>query len=248
MPYESWTSGGVAATARSDVAAAVRAALTRAGTLYAWAARQPGRDTFHGRGAAYGVTLGLARAVVRHARHGGWLAPLLGDRYWGVPRFEREIALSERLRALGVATPAVLAGVRYDAGALHRADVATERVPGVDLVALLFGEGPPAGAAREALWTAVGRLVGRLHASGFVHSDLQLRNVVYDPSVPGVAASLLDVDTCREVGTGSDGGGERRRNLGRFYRSWGKWNDLRGGRLTSRDKVMFEDAYRDALR
>ncbi len=245
MPYESWTKGGVAATATSDVAAAVRAAVTQAGTLYAWAARQPGREAFQGRGEAYGVALGPARAVVRHARRGGWLAPLLGDRYWGIPRFEREIAMSERLRAAGVATPAVLAGVRYDAGAWHRADVATERVPGVDLAALLFGDAPSEGAARDAVWPAVGRLVGRLHGGGFVHPDLQLRNVVYDASVPGGAAWLLDIDTCRQPRHGLLDA--TRRNLDRFYRSWEKWNRLRGARLTPVDRASFEDAYYAAL-
>ncbi len=240
MPYVTWTDGAIAATARDDVAGAVRAALGTAGSLYAWAAHQEPRQAFRGRGEAYGVTLGPGGAVVRHARRGGLLAPLLGDRYVGTPRFEREIAMAERLAAAGVATPVVLAGVRYG-GLVHRADVATAWMPGRDLVTILFAQDPPAGEAREALWRAVAGLVRRLHDAGFVHPDLQLRNVLYDAG--GGRAWLLDVDTCREAGADA---GPRRRNLRRFYRSWGKLNLELGGRLTSGDKRAFEVAYRAA--
>ena len=240
--FETWTFEGGAAAARRDVAAAVRQAVAAAGTLYAWAAAQPARTTYIGRGEAYGVALGGMPAVVRHARHGGLLAPLLGDRFWGRPRFEREAWLSLLLAKGGVSTPALLAGVRYGAGVGHRADVATEQVPGTDLVELFFGARPPAGAARTAVLEALGRLVRRLHDLGWVHPDLQLRNlVVGDPAGASPRAWLLDVDTCRRMR--ADGDTERARNLARFYRSWDKWNALRGERLTAADRAQFSVAY-----
>lgn len=239
--YESFAFPGGAATARHDVADAVRAALASHATLHAWAAAQHPREVFHGRGEAYGVRLGDARAVVRHAHRGGLLAPLLRDLYAGRPRFLHEIAMAGRLAAEGVATPAVLAGIRYAAGPLHRADVATLRVEAADLAALLFGGAPPAGDDRDEMMRAVGRLVRRLHAAGFVHPDLQLRNVLVTP--PPRRAILLDVDTVREAGDAA----ARRANLARFYRSWTKWDRRHGPRLTDRDRTAFESGYAEAL-
>ena len=240
--FETWTFEGGTAAARHDVAAAVRAALGAGGTLYRWAAAQPGRSAFTGRGEAYGVALGPTSAVVRHARHGGFLAPLLGDRFAGRPRFYHEVELSRRLASGGVRTPAVLAGVRYAAGPAHRADIATEQVAGADLVEVFFGERPPAGRQRSAALDALGRLVRHLHDLGYVHPDLQLRNLLLT-GVPGPApaAWLLDVDTVRPMRR--DGDAERARNLARFYRSWAKWNQLRGERLTGADRALFSLAY-----
>ena len=239
--FETWTFEGGTAAARHDVADAVRQALAAGGTLYRWAANRPGRTAFVGRGEAYGVALGATPAVVRHARHGGLLAPLLGDVFVGRPRFYLEAELSRRLASGGVRTPAVLAGVRYRAGPGHRADVATEQVAGADLVELFFGDRPPAGPARAAALEALGTLVRHLHDLGYVHPDLQLRNLLLtgDPGSP--RAWLLDVDTCRPMRRDRDA--ERARNLARFYRSWAKWNDLRGQRLTDADRALFSVAY-----
>jgi hypothetical protein len=240
--FETWTFKGGTASARRDVAAAVRRALAGSGTLYRWAAAQPGRRVFVGRGEAYGVTLGGAPAVVRHARHGGVLAPLLGDVFFGEPRFYREAALARRLVEGGVRTPDLLAGVRYRAGPAHRADVVTAQEAGVDLVEFFYGERPPGGEARAATLAAVGYLVRRLHDLGFVHPDLQLRNLLVTPGAGRRRdAWLLDVDTCRPMR--ADGHAERARNLERFYRSWAKWNGLRGVRLTDADRAAFSAAY-----
>ena len=55
-------------------------------------------------------------------------------------------------------------------------------------------------------------------------------------------AWLLDVDSCREAA----GPGDRRRNLRRFYRSWEKWNRLRGPLLTAADRAAFDAGYGEA--
>ncbi len=240
--FETWSFPGGTAVARRDIAPAVRRALAETGSLHRWAAAQPDRRVFTGRGEAYGVLLGSAPAVVRHARHGGLLAPLLGDLFAGRPRFWREAALARLLAGGGVRTPAVLAGVRYRAGPLHRADVATERIDGADLVETFFGDQPPSGRPRTAALEAVGRLIRRLHDLGYVHPDLQLRNLlVTDPAAPAPAAWLLDVDTCRPMRGDPDA--ERARNLARFERSWAKWNARLGPRLTDADRALMSAAY-----
>jgi 3-deoxy-D-manno-octulosonic acid kinase len=162
---------------------------------------------------------------------------LLGDRYAGAPRHTHELAWSRRLALAGIRTPPFLAGITYAAGLAHRADVATERVPGLDLAGLFFGDAPPGADARDPAWRAVGRLVRSLHDAGWVHPDLQLRNVLVGGAPP--LAWLLDVESCREA-TGETA---RRRNLERFYRSWAKWNRLRGPRLGARDRASFEAGY-----
>lgn len=240
--FEAWTFAGGAAVARRDVVAAVRSAIVEGGTLHRWAAAQPGRRVYLGRGEVYGVPLGSAAAVVRHARHGGLLAPLLRDLYLGRPRFHREAALALRLREGGVRTPALLAGIRYAAGPAHRADVATERIAGRDLVELFYGDRPPEGPPRTAVLAAVAHLVRRLHDLGYVHPDLQLRNLLVTERRAGSpVAWLLDVDTCRAMRRGDDA--DRARNLARFFRSWAKWNRLRGVRLNDADRALFSAEY-----
>ena len=87
----------------------------------------------------------------------------------------------------------------------------------------------------------------RLHDAGFIHPDLQLRNLL----ISGAAgekpeAWLLDVDTCRAIH--ADGDADRARNLDRLYRSWAKWNRLRGEHLTGADRARFSAAYLAAAR
>ncbi len=112
---------------------------------------------------------------------------------------------------------------------------------GTDLAAILFGEGPPVGEDRADVLRATGRLVRRLHAAGFVHPDLQLRNVLV--TLPPRRAILLDVDTVRAAGDAAS----RRANLLRFYRSWAKWDRAHGPRLTDHDRAAFEAGYAEAL-
>ena len=70
----------------------------------------PGAVAYRGRGAVWSVPAGNDRAVLRHYRHGGVLAPLTRDVFVGrTPRPVSELAVSEVLRRKGVLTPEVLA-------------------------------------------------------------------------------------------------------------------------------------------
>lgn len=244
--YESWTFDGGYCIARTEVRRAVADAVARHGSLYRWAELAPDREDFSGRGAAYGVTLGGERAVVRHARRGGVPSFFSDDWFLGAPRFLTEVAMSRAMSDIGVATPAVLAGVAYRAGIGYRADVATSRVKGLDLATLFFGPGPPESARRTAIIGAVAVLIRRLHDSGFLHPDLQLRNILMEEVTGRPAAWLLDVDTCRRFSPHDIS--SRRANLARFYRSWDKWNRQEGERLLAADRAAFEDAYRAGSR
>ncbi len=126
--------------------------------------------------------------------------------------------------------------------------MATERVDGRDLVAAFFGDAPPEGAARILILREVGATIRRLHTAGFVHPDLQLRNILIAPypltvgaALPALTIWLLDVDTCRAVGRGDLAA--HRANLARFARSWEKFNRTLGPHLGDADRAAFASGY-----
>lgn len=188
--------------ARAGGAAFVADAVRRWGSLYAFA-QSAGGEALRGRVAARVVAAPGGEWVVRHYSRGGWVAPLLGDRYLrvGVPRPVRESWVSEGARARGVATPEVCAFVVHPRGAFYRADLATARIPGsVDLAELSLGSGRPGEAERVEAWRAAGRLLRLVFAAGLVHSDVNLRNIVVtQPAGAAATAHLLDLDGGRLV-------------------------------------------------
>lgn len=234
--------GGTAAVATTALLPAITDILAR-GTLYDYAATHPARRARAGRAPVYIVPLqGSDRpVVVRHASHGGVLAPITGDRFIAPTRAPYELEISMRLAALGVATPLVVAYAVYAAGPLmHRSDVVTEEIPdSADLAAVLSGastivQRQAAVAAAEDLLTAMGR-------TGVRHPDLNLKNILIASAGGGGAATafLLDVDRV-------DVDPSRRRaaaaNAARLTRSARKWRDRHGAPITDAELVSLETA------
>jgi hypothetical protein len=95
-------------------------------------ADQADRILGEGRGAARAVTLpamsGTVAGVWRVNRHGGLLGGLQADRYLDAGRLQQEVALSERLRGLGIATPEVLLALACRHGAWWRQHLVTREV------------------------------------------------------------------------------------------------------------------------
>lgn len=211
--YVRWSQGPHDVVALEPVSDAVRAALEEATSLYTWAARHAERThpprRVHpaaGRGPVHAVRLGSWLAAIRHYRRGGWMAPLLTDRYLdSPPRPFAELAASDRLLTAGVPTARVLAAVVTGARPGYRADLATEWLePGHDLVALLAPNQYPA-AERAAALEAAGRTIARAHRAGLDHADLNLTNVFVQPRLednPSWTATLLDLDRARFVAPG----------------------------------------------
>ncbi|HUP00454.1 MAG TPA: lipopolysaccharide kinase InaA family protein [Gemmatimonadota bacterium] len=226
--YRRWRAGPHDAVAWEPAAEPVRAALAESGSLYDWAAAHSEREVETGRGRLFAVRLGPLRAAVRHYRRGGWIAPLLDDRYFDdPPRPFAELAISEGLRQAGVSTPRVLAGVVTRAAPGYRADLATEWLePGLDLVSLLAPNHYPDD-ERAAALAAAGETVGRAHRAGLDHPDLNPGNVFVQPFQNGWSAALLDLDRARI--TVALSAGFERRNLRRFQRAIEK--ACRQGRL-----------------
>lgn len=187
---------GVEAVAAAPHAAAVRSALRR-GTLYHWAGAHPDRRELAGRAPAWAVPLpgGATDVVVRHARHGGLLARVTGDRFLR-PRAAHELAVALRLARAGVPTPDVVAYVLYPAGRLlRRADVATRLVAGArDLAAALADADP---GARAGALAATRDLLRLLAAAGARHPDLNIKNVLVAERGSATTAWVIDVDRVR---------------------------------------------------
>jgi hypothetical protein len=232
--YERFEIRGAEVVARSDAAGGVRQAMASA-TLYAWASRHPAARTLTGRVPAYAVPLpaGGPTVVVRHAQHGGLLAPLTGDRFLAPTRAPHELAVALRLCDAGVPTPEIVAYALYPAGPLlARSDVATLHVAdSVDLAAVLTGDDE---ALRRDALEATAALLRALAAAGAHHPDLNIKNVLLAPAPEGgLRAHVLDVD---RIAFGEPG---RPRiaiaNFGRLVRSARKWRELYGAKVTDEE-------------
>ncbi|MDQ8163891.1 MAG: hypothetical protein P3C10_15040, partial [Gemmatimonadota bacterium] len=101
-------------TALPSVLDDLEAILRHCDTLYDWAAGQPQPRAMRGRAPVYVATLPSSAipVVVRHAWHGGLLAPLTADRFRRPTRAPEELAQSAALRAAGIPTTEVLGFAR----------------------------------------------------------------------------------------------------------------------------------------
>lgn len=221
----------VALEAHADDA---RVMLAR-GSLYAAAASDRAARPLEGRGIAYSIALPVSgtRAVVRHNRHGGLLAPVTRDLFLPPTRAPHELRTAMRLTELGVPTPPVLIyGVESVGVAFRRADVVTREIVNArDLSEYMSGAA--SGAEREAAWEATRELIAAMHAAGVRHHDLNVKNVLLAQAAEGLVAHLLDVDRV-ELGRAGD---ERLRaaNVARLLRSARKWRDERGATFDERE-------------
>lgn len=220
--YEHFAVDRINVLVASSLAATIRDILRR-GTLHSFASAVPDALVLHGRAPVYAIPLGPAHehVTVRHAMRGGWLAPLLGDRFFPPTRVMRELAASVRLRVAGVPTPEVLAVVTYPAGRLlRRADVVTRFIEGGADLAAIFSDGRN-DAQRRPILDAIARLLTHLAAAGAQHPDLNLKNVLVTSTSEGYVAHVLDVDRVHFHVPGDPL--VARANLDRLIRSLRSW-------------------------
>jgi hypothetical protein len=233
--------GFVRVTAGECVAVALAAheedarRMLKEGSLYEAAARDLGARSLQGRGVAYAVALPATgtRAVVRHNRHGGVLAPLTRDLFLPPTRAPHELAIARRLRTLGVPTPEVLMyGTSPAPFPFRRADVVTREIDGGRDLSMYMKSGAPE-VERRAAWEATRTLVRTMNAAGVRHHDLNVKNVLLAPRAGGLVAHLLDVD---RVTFGAPGDAKVAwANFARLLRSARKWRDERGAVFDERE-------------
>lgn len=194
-------------------------------TLYEWAASQPQPRALRGRAPVYVATLPHSRlpVVVRHAWHGGLLAPFTRDLFRRPTRAPLEVARSRELQRLGIPTTDVVGFALYDAPlGMARVDVVTRYVDDTaDLGMILAGLAPSIECDAALAATLV--LLESLAAHGVVHPDLNVKNILLH-TPPGIAprAMMIDVDVVLLGNTSPQRTMER--NVARLVRSLHKWN------------------------
>ncbi|MGH8115831.1 MAG: 3-deoxy-D-manno-octulosonic acid kinase [Rhodanobacteraceae bacterium] len=177
-----------------------------------WHAQGGFRNAGGGRGGVAFLDTPAGPCVLRHYRRGGWMTPLLGDRYlWtgrnrsrGFAEFRLLSELSER----GLPVPAPVAARCRRRGVWYTADLITRAIDDARTLAqIIVARHLDAGLAER-----VGALVGRFHAAGVDHADLNAYNIL----VAGDALWLVDFDRGEIRATGT---AWKLANLARLKRS-----------------------------
>ncbi|MEM6569278.1 MAG: lipopolysaccharide kinase InaA family protein [Planctomycetota bacterium] len=193
------------------------------------------------------LEVGGRACLARRFRHGGLARVLTGRRFRDPARPFQELVLSERLAALGVPTPRVVAARAVSVRPYgFELTLVTERVPGTVDVGRLLGDVRRGSAGRARLRRALafsGRLVRALHDAGFVHADLQPANVLVAEDEGDDRAWILDLDRSRFEGDGPLEPAARARNLGRLWRHVRRRERDYGAVLTGADHARFLRAY-----
>jgi 3-deoxy-D-manno-octulosonic acid kinase len=179
-----------------------------------------------GRGLIHAVDTPGGTVLIRRCLRGGVLGPMLNDRYFLFNRPREELHLHRLAYTRGVHTVLPVGAMWTRSGAIVRGALATLKVEACDLRALVESGERPA----ERDLAACGRAIRSMHAAGFVHADLQMKNIL----VGDGKAWVIDFDRARVV---SDVGRlHARNNFLRLRRSFQKL-DL---------PMLYFDAIRDA--
>jgi tRNA A-37 threonylcarbamoyl transferase component Bud32 len=156
-------------------------------------------------------------ALVRHHRRGG-LPARLGMTGFGDPdRPFAELRVSERLRALGLATPRVLAArARRLANGRFELALVTERVTGAVDVAAALAE--RRGRARHRLVRATAQFVRALFDAGLMHADLHPKNLLVGGAADAPQVWVVDLDRAKFAHDAPLDAARRRAQLARLLR------------------------------
>ncbi|HEX5960358.1 MAG TPA: 3-deoxy-D-manno-octulosonic acid kinase [Rhodanobacteraceae bacterium] len=143
-----------------------------------WQAQNRLRTAEAGRGGVAFLDTPDGPCVLRHYRRGGWMQPLLGDRYvWNGRTRSRgfaEFRLLAELRMRGLPVPAPIAARYQRRGPYYTADLITREIEGAKTLTQVI----EAQRFDGALAGQVGALVARFHAGGVDHADLNAHNIL----------------------------------------------------------------------
>ncbi len=205
-----------------------------------WLGQSRIHDTAGGRGGSLVIKTVIGPVLLRRYLRGGLAARFSRDRYLyrgeEATRSFREFRLLLELSGRGLAVPSPLVAAYWRQGLLYRAAIMLSFIPRARPLPLLFEE------LDESDFRAVGEAVGRLHAHGVRHADLNAWNILLDAER---RIWIVDFDRARAPGPAAVAGG--RRVLARLLRSFRK---LAGDRRIARFDTCWSallEAHRQAL-
>jgi 3-deoxy-D-manno-octulosonic acid kinase len=134
-----------------------------------------------GRGATFALRASFGDAVLRRYRRGGAVARVLKDSYvWtGIAQTRplREFRLLAAATMAGLPVPRPLAAEVRRHGAFYSGDLLMARI---DAAQTLSAHLAAVSDWSTIDWKAIGATLGRIHASGFEHADLNAHNLLLD--------------------------------------------------------------------
>ncbi len=134
-----------------------------------------------GRGATFALRAGFGEAVLRRYRRGGAVARVLKDSYvWtgdAQTRPVREFRLLAAAIAQGLPVPRPLAAEVRRRGALYSGDLLMARIAGTETLSARLAASDD---WNDVDWGRIGATLGRIHAHGFQHADLNAHNLLLD--------------------------------------------------------------------
>ena len=138
--------------------------------------------------------------ALRHYRRGGFVGKLIADSYlWTGAQRTRAFAefhLLHTLRAQGLPVPIPVAARYVRSGVWYRADLITEVLP----AARPLSDAIAGARLTEESWRNIGAVIGKFHAAGVQHADLNAHNILLGESGK---AFVLDFDRGRIRARGS---------------------------------------------
>ena len=188
---------------------------------------QAGRlhGTALGRGTTQFIELNELECVLRHYRRGGWVASLLGDRYWrkelSRTRAWREWHLLAELVARDLPAPMPVAARVVEHGYFYTADLITRHLLNTRPLSLVLQEI----ALSADQWRAVGDCIRRFHQAGVYHADLNAHNILLGVEHNEVNGEVYLIDFDKGEMRAPNVGWQLS-NLSRLQRSLQKLQDL----------------------
>ena len=116
--------------------------------------------------------------VLKQYLRGGLIAPVLGNRYFGInPQHSRsfkEFRLLHQLQQLQLPAPVPVAASAERSGLFFRAALITLEIPHAQTLADQLLQSP----TDDTVWQEVGRCIRRFHNHDVYHADLNARNIL----------------------------------------------------------------------
>ncbi len=172
---------------------------------------------------------------------GGLMEPLLGDRHWRVQRFFDELRVVRAARAAGLGVAELLALAIQDAGSgWKRVEIIARVEEGSRDLAAALTPSARDFPFRQALGRSIAHELRRFHSLGFLHGDLNVKNILWRAARDGTfAVTLIDLDLSPariRLATPLS-------NLLRLYRSIRKGEVAGDWRLSTTDLYRFLSEY-----